>query len=944
MPSVTNDRTLAPPEALLLWLRRITAVCAGGAMLLGLLGLIGRFAGQPFLTHFLRGTTPMAPSVALQLLLLGVFLFLREHTRRWRFLPTLVLPVLPLIVLFGLLEGLETFFRQWSPAFPERFVFPHLITADALASPVAGWLLLLCGAGLIFLFLPPRQTPFWQQLAGSLGSLAMVFSGIFFVSYLYGTPLLYGSAVIPLAFPTSLAFLLLGTGIAAAAGPDAMPVRWFIGPATRGRLLRVFFPLAVLLLFAADLVQIRLAVLFGQYGALVSACAAIGISTIALLLILLFSRLVGNDIDQAHAQRLQAKQALSEERNRLLVTLKSIGDGVIVTDTAGRMVLLNSVAETLTGWTQAEALGRSIDDIFVIINETTHAPVPSPIAQVLESGMVVGLANHTVLIARDGAERNIADSGAPIRDEDDRIIGVVLVFRDVTEDRTTERNLRRSEARFRQLFTTMAEGVALHEIICDATGRPSDYRFLEINPAFETLTGISAEQALGRTAREVIPALEQEWIERYGQVALTGEPLHFAQSSGSLNRDYEVTAYSPQHGQFAAIFLDVTERRRAEEQLLQAAKMESIGRLAGGVAHDFNNILTGIIGFTELSLAQLGSNTSGQANLHEVLSLADRAANLTRQLLAFSRQQPFQPQQIRLNPVIEHAVKMLQRLIGEDINLRYLPTAEQDTLFADPGQLEQLLMNLAVNARDAMPTGGSLIIETATVLLDDGYVATHLAAKPGAFVRLTVTDNGHGIPAEALPHIFEPFFTTKEIGKGTGLGLATVYGIVKQHGGSIWVYSELTQGTTFKIYLPLQYSASTQCLVTQQPSPIQRGQETILLVEDEEAVRNVTRCILEAHGYTVIEAAQPADAEVRFREHHADIALLLTDVIMPGFSGVELAHRLHRKHPALRVLYLSGYSGEALAQNSELYEAAHVVQKPYKADDLLRRIRQMLDA
>ncbi len=395
--------------------------------------------------------------------------------------------------------------------------------------------------------------------------------------------------------------------------------------------------------------------------------------------------------------------------------------------------------------------------------------------------------------------------------------------------------------------------------------------------------------------------------------------------------------------QVVHLMRDITERKRLEEQLGQVAKLESIGRLAGGVAHDFNNILTGIIGYTQLLVEQVGEDSPAGHDLTQIRELADRATALTRQLLAFSRRQTLEPVVLNINNLVENTSKMLGRIIGEDIDLQFSPGEDLGNVRADSAQIEQVLMNLAVNARDAMPRGGKLTIETGNVVLDQDYAGSHVGVKPGRYVMLAVTDTGCGIEEEALPHIFEPFFTTKEIGKGTGLGLSTVYGIVKQHGGNIWVYSEQDKGTTFKVYLPRVDADADELRKREEIKPM-GGNETILLVEDEKAVRDLATRILQDRGYTVLTAASPPEAECVLGLHSGDVALLLTDVVLPEGGGLELYEHMVRDRPSLKVLYMSGYTDNSIAHRGILKPGTNFIQKPFTPDDLARKVREVLDA
>jgi hypothetical protein len=390
---------------------------------------------------------------------------------------------------------------------------------------------------------------------------------------------------------------------------------------------------------------------------------------------------------------------------------------------------------------------------------------------------------------------------------------------------------------------------------------------------------------------------------------------------------------------YIGVSLDITERKQLEEQFRQAQKLESIGRLAGGVAHDFNNLLTIITGYSEMALAEIDENHALHDSLVEIADAAARAGSLTRQLLTFSRRQLTAAKRIVLNDLVREFEKMLARLLGEEIELVLAPDPEDGVIMADPGQIEQVILNLAVNARDAMPNGGKLLIEVSSMFADQEFSQAHFSVAAGPYVVLAVTDTGAGMTAEVKAHIFEPFFTTKAPGKGTGLGLSTAWGIVKQCGGSIWVYSEPGRGTTFKILFPAvdaKPGHDEPALTAASPS----GKEIILLAEDEPGVRKYTRQILEKHGYTVLEASNGREALSAARQFEGEIDLLLTDVVMPQMGGAELASAFASAHPGTRILCMSGYSERLWP---EAKSARHYIQKPFTPAALLHQVRTVLD-
>jgi two-component system cell cycle sensor histidine kinase/response regulator CckA len=475
-----------------------------------------------------------------------------------------------------------------------------------------------------------------------------------------------------------------------------------------------------------------------------------------------------------------------------------------------------------------------------------------------------------------------------------------------------------------------------------------------VNPAFEMLTGYSLEEVTGRTSSilksgEQAPVLYREVWEsiRSGNAGRSivvnrkknGE-VYYVDESISAIRDAEGRIAN-----FVSNGRDFTERLRLEAQLLQSQKMDAIGHLAGGIAHDFNNLLTIITSYSELALDSVALESPAQARIQEILSAARRAADLTRQLLAFSRKQPQALRVADLNPVVSGIAKTLRRLIGEDIELVFIPGQALGRIRLDPVQIEQILMNLAANARDAMPQGGQCTIETCNVQVDEQYVDRKRAVIPtGRYAVLSLTDTGDGIPADHLSHVFEPFYTTKPSGKGTGLGLATVYGIVKQNQGFVWAYSEPGMGTVIKIYLPCVQDQPVALEIPDTGAGVAlRGTETVLLVEDEEPLRRATVEFLRLRGYTVLEARDGVDALSISKNHGSTIHLAVTDVVMPHMSGGELAKALETLRPQTRVLFVSGYAGQTVLDHKVIDVENNFLQKPFTLKQLASKVRTVLD-
>jgi PAS domain S-box-containing protein len=513
--------------------------------------------------------------------------------------------------------------------------------------------------------------------------------------------------------------------------------------------------------------------------------------------------------------------------------------------------------------------------------------------------------------------------------------------------------VRRTEQNYRSIFENAVEGIFQSTF---------DGGFITVNPSMARILGYDSPEEVIATITDIKQQLyvDPECRAKANRIQEERGILHAFEfevyrKDGekiwlSLNRR---TARDGNGSEphYEGSIEDITGRKRAEEalrlseeKLRQSQKLEAVGQLAGGVAHDFNNLLTVINGYSDLLMRKLEPNSPIRLTLEEIKHAGERAASLTRQLLAFSRRQVLQPEVLKLNVIVANVDKMLSRLIGEDINLLTVLEPMLGQIKADPGQIEQVLLNLAVNARDAMPQGGKLTIETANVYLDGQYSQSHTDIRPGHYVMLAMSDSGCGMTPETQAHIFEPFYTTKEQGKGTGLGLSTVYGIVKQSGGNLWVYSEVGYGTTFKLYLPcvdeLNETDETHAALAE---PV-RGRETVLLAEDEEQVRRMARTILEMYGYHVLEASNGNEAVSIYKEHGDEIDMLLTDAVMPQMSGRELREVLVSLRPDIKVLYMSGYTDDAIMRHGLLEQEIVFLQKPFTAEALVRKVREVLDA
>ena len=614
-------------------------------------------------------------------------------------------------------------------------------------------------------------------------------------------------------------------------------------------------------------------------------------------------------------------------------------DGIVTADERGIIQSFNPAAERLFGYAAEEVIGKNVNLL-----------MPSPLREAhddyirayLATGdkKIIGFVREVIAVRRDGTQFPIELAVSEMLLPGGRMFTGIL--HDISQRRLAEASLKETNAKLEALIKTSPLAIA----VLDLEGK-----VLSWNPAAERIFGWSAPEVLGRLF-PVVPEQERPvLIEALSRVA-AGEPISGVEQrqkrkDGSpVDLSLWTAPLRDPEGRVNAvlsIIADITQRKALAEQFRHAQKMEAVGRLAGGIAHDFNNILTVITGYAHMVLERAASDPRTHVEVAEILRAAEHASALTGQLLVFSRHQVAKPEVLDLRAVVNRIERMLRRIIGEDIELATVVEEGLGQVRGDTAQIEQVIMNLAVNARDAMPGGGRLTLEISNVTLDAAYGQIHMGVRAGEYVMLAVSDNGKGIPPELRVRLFEPFFTTKERGKGTGLGLSTVYGIVKQSGGQIWVYSELGKGTTFKIYLPRVTDGER----VEPPAPVlrvsERGTETVLLVEDEIGVRSLVRDVLGQHGYAVLEA-QDVDDALRFcREHGGEIHLLLTDVVMPVMSGRELAERAADIRPELKVLYMSGYTDNVVVHHGVKAHETQFLQKPFTPRLLALKVREVLD-
>jgi PAS domain S-box-containing protein len=838
----------------------------------------------------------------------------------------LALAVSALVLAFAALYLVR--FAAGLPLSLDAFLVPDPRVFDGIPtgrmSPWTAFGLLLASVGLVLVSLGDRLLGRHLGAAAcGVGFVLSLLAGVVTLGYFFGAPLLYGSLLVPMAFSTAVALAGLGLALIGLTPRDNAFLRPLTGPSTKARLLRTFLPLAPVI------VVVDLA--FDQITGLNPAVGAALGTVLSVLVVAAFvsyaAHALGGDLERA-----QAESERSDAEFRLLA--EAMPQMVWITRADGWNLWMNQQWIAYTGLTFDESLGHGWDKPF-------HPDDQQRARQAWEQATeTTGAYSLECRLRRaDGAYRWWLIRALPLRDPAGVILKWFGTCTDIHDLKVAELEIKRSEQRFSRIFQSGLVAIGIAEV---ASGR-----LIDVNDRCAEFFGYPPDEMIGHTVFALgLWALPDERERAIAEMRASGSAAPteaaFRRKSGEVRHGLvsmeAMTLAGIPEPLNMVVLVDLTERKQLESQLLHAQKMEAVGRLAGGVAHDFNNALGVILGYTELLMRQVGEAQRGK--LEQILKATQRASGLTRQLLAFSRRQVVDPKVLDLNALVSDLEKMLRRLIGEDIDLAIATAPDLGKVKVDPGQLEQVVMNLCVNARDAMPDGGLLRIETANALMDAGQVARLPPMAPGRYVMVTVSDAGCGIAKEMLPQIFEPFFTTKEEGKGTGLGLAMVYGIVKQAGGYVFVESEVGKGTTFRIYLPRVDEAVTPAAL-EAPMPT-LGCETILLVEDESSLRTLAREILQEHGYRVIEAAGPQEAKELSEKHQEPIQLLVTDVVMPQMNGRVLARALCAARPGLKVLYMSGYTDDVLARSGVLESGTLFLEKPFTALALLGRVRSAL--
>jgi PAS domain S-box-containing protein len=780
------------------------------------------------------------------------------------------------------------------------------------------------------------------SLAGWLALFVACIGAIILLGYGYGAPLFYSTQTAPASLTSATALIVLGVGLLATIGPSYMPLHLLYGPSARARLMRAFLPVTVVTVLTHGALYHFALQHLGLNQAVLSAVSTLVFAAVTTAVVFQVAGVIGGAMDRAEQERRRADEESISAQARLQHLLTS-SPAVIYSCVASGDFPMTFISDNVRafGHEPQEILGAT-HFWHTWIHPDDRPRVLAEIGHLFEHGRAMAEYRFP---CKDGTYRWVLNEVRVVRDSFGRPMEIVGYLVDVTELKQLREALHDSEERYRHLFNSGYDAVFVHGLTPD--GLPG--KFIEVNDVSCQRLGYTREELLQMSPSNIdAPEMMIDTPARIRRLLkdkhLLFDGVHVAKDGTKIPVEVNANLFDL-GGQpvVLSVARDVTERKRLEAQFLQAQKMETIGRLAGGVAHDFNNLLTAMKGYGTLARRALPDDDPIAADIDQFLKAAERASSLTQRLLAFSRRQIMALKVVDLNGLILDMDKMMRRLIREDIELIIRPDPFLGLVKVDPSQIEQALVNLIVNARDAMPHGGTLTIETANVSPDQ-MDADHDAGGPeGDSVMLAVHDTGTGMTDEVKAHLFEPFFTTKEVGKGTGLGLATVYGIAKQHGGNVWISSTPGKGTVVKVYLPRVYEEMDDSDYREEMARLIGGNETILVVEDEPQVRALSVRVLRELGYTVLEAADGNSALRLARKHRGEIHLLLTDVVMPGMSGKVLHDRLYEAQPNLKALFISGYTDDAILRHGVQHRGIAFLQKPFTGTGLATSVRAVLN-
>ncbi|MCM2285360.1 MAG: PAS domain S-box protein [Desulfobacula sp.] len=924
-------------------------LCALGVIILSVMGLLGYLPGLELLASIHKDYIPMAPATAIGFLILGGILP-ALNTKPLSRTRTVVLSVLTFMVsLFGLMEmaghmmGMDLVFEQ---ALVPVSSFHDGIPVGRM-SPVTGICFLLSGMALGCLILHQGPSPPGKRIeyiGGSLAVLVLTISFVFCLAYFHGSPLLYGyTSLIPMALTTALGFLLLSLGILISRR-DGFPMRIFAENSTRAYLLRFMVPLSILSVMLGGLTASSFIEWLKINPAIISAALTVLMAIFTGLAAIFISRHMGRLIDRQNEIIKRSRQALSRQEEEYRILFETMAQGVVYQNADGEILTANPAAQHILGLSLDQMKGRTSKDPRWKAVDKNKKELPGdrhPAMVALKTKKIVKDFIQGVFNPKHNDYVWILVNSVPqFKEGEDEPYQVYSTFLDITESRQTEAVRDMLMAAIEQsgemVIITSPEGIIQY-----------------VNQAFEKVSGYTRQEVIGQNPRILKSGRQDEAFYHQLRATLSkgntfkGRMVNKRKDGSFYTEDAAISPVCNASGaivNYVAVNRDITEQILLEAQFQQAQKMESVGRLAGGVAHDFNNMLTIIISYTQMLINQTTASDPIHNDLEQILKAAQRSTDITRQLLAFARKQTINPKYLNVNDAVESTLKMLRRLIGEDIDLSWNPESGLWPVMADPSQIDQVLANLCVNARDAIRSVGKITIETDNISFDNAYCAEHPGFVPGDFVLLAVSDDGCGMDKPTLERLFEPFFTTKGLGQGTGLGLATVYGIVKQNNGFINVYSEPEKGTTFRIYLP-RYTGEAGEIRPKEAVEIRMGRgETVLIVEDEASILKLGKRILMELGYTVLAAATPGQAMETAKTHEGDIHLIITDVVMPEMNGRDLSRQIQNFYPDIKVLFMSGYTADVIAHQGVLDRGVHFLQKPFSNKDMAAKIREVLDA